>query len=71
MNNCHCRDCFELVYSDDPDALCHDCEESGCEANAETDCQSEGAYGGDSICHACLSWHDGPCKSSEVSNAAQ
>lgn len=31
--DCACRDCFEIVVSDDTDTpdLCSDCEEHGCE----------------------------------------
>jgi hypothetical protein len=42
--HCACRDCFEITIGDD-DALCRECEESGCEANAETECDAPHAYG--------------------------
>lgn len=45
--HCACRDCFEIVVSDDmanPD-FCDDCIEVGCEPDHE--CSSPHAYGGD------------------------
>lgn len=42
--DCPCRDCFEISIDH---ALCSDCEAAGCEPNAETECQSPHAYGGD------------------------
>lgn len=43
--DCRCRDCFELVVSDDEDNpdFCSDCEEAGCEDDEE--CCSPFAYG--------------------------
>lgn len=43
--DCACRDCFEIAIGTAGESFCHDCEEAGCELNAE--CQSEHAYGGD------------------------
>jgi hypothetical protein len=43
---CACRDCFEIAISDKGEpALCHECEEAGCECNAECECSAPGAYG--------------------------
>src|ERR1700742_4248407 len=44
---CACRDCFETAIGELGQALCHDCEEHGCEAGAEAECCSHHAYGGD------------------------
>lgn len=44
--HCACRDCFEIVVSNDmsnPD-MCSECEEAGCEEDAE--CKREDAYEG-------------------------
>ena len=44
---CKCRDCFEIVVSNDmenPD-FCDECEKAGCEENQE--CQRQDAYGCD------------------------
>lgn len=46
-SDCACRDCFDIAISDDiaqPD-LCGDCEEAGCDAEGEEDCQRADAYG--------------------------
>jgi hypothetical protein len=43
---CACRDCMETaITSDGKLALCSDCEDAGCEAGAEQECQSPNAYG--------------------------
>ena len=50
--SCACRDCFEIaIGEDDEPALCHACEEAGCEPNTETECQAPHAYcsGGDEV----------------------
>lgn len=41
---CRCRDCFEVAISSDMDDFdfCLDCEETGCEADAE--CKVDGVY---------------------------
>lgn len=44
---CACRDCFETAIGELGQALCHDCEEHGCEAGAEAECCSPHAYGGE------------------------
>lgn len=41
---CACRDCFETAIGE-PGAMCHECEEAGCEPDSE--CQAPGAYGGE------------------------
>jgi hypothetical protein len=46
--DCACRDCFEIaIGGDDPNdpAMCHACEEAGCELDSE--CCAPDAYGGD------------------------
>jgi hypothetical protein len=43
---CACRDCMELAITDHGEpVLCSDCEEAGCEAGVEQECQSPNAYG--------------------------
>ena len=45
--DCPCRDCFEVSQTDfdgNPQ-LCSDCEESGCSAEGNAECQSPYAYG--------------------------
>ena len=44
--SCACRDCMEIAIttSGEP-ALCSGCQEAGCEAGAEKECQAPGAYG--------------------------
>lgn len=44
---CACRDCFETAIGELGKALCHECDEHGCEAGAEQECCSPNAYGGD------------------------
>lgn len=40
--NCACRDCFEIaISSDDKPALCWECEESGCSAEGDSECDRE------------------------------
>lgn len=38
--DCSCRDCFEIAIADDTKtgAMCHACEEAGCEPDSE--CQA-------------------------------
>ena len=43
--DCACRDCFEIAIGEPRQALCSQCEEAGCEAGAEAECQSPNAYG--------------------------
>jgi hypothetical protein len=45
--DCACRDCFEVAIGKPGVALCHGCEEAGCEACKETECSRPGAYGCD------------------------
>jgi hypothetical protein len=42
---CACRDCFETAIGS-ADALCHECEDAGCEPHAERECSAPNAYGG-------------------------
>lgn len=42
---CACRDCFEIAIGE-VGALCSECDKAGCEADAETECDAPGAYGG-------------------------
>jgi hypothetical protein len=44
-NYCTCRDCFELVVTEDGPELCDDCEQAGCDSNGEHECCAEGTYG--------------------------
>lgn len=47
--SCACRDCFEVAIAsnDETDpAMCSLCEEAGCDASGESECQGEHAYGG-------------------------
>lgn len=48
--NCACRDCFEIAIGKPGSALCHGCEEAGCEAGADCECSAPHAYGGDEGC---------------------
>jgi hypothetical protein len=44
---CPCRDCFEVAIGCDDDNtphLCNSCEESGCDATGESDCDAPHAY---------------------------
>ena len=44
---CACRDCFDVAISDDmahPE-LCGDCEDAGCDADGESECERDDAYG--------------------------
>lgn len=47
--SCGCRDCFEIAITGDDDepALCHGCEDAGCDAEGESECEADHAYGGD------------------------
>jgi len=40
--DCACRDCFEIAIGESGEAMCHGCEEAGCEKGEE--CQSPDAY---------------------------
>lgn len=48
-HDCPCRDCFEIAIGcneyGDPD-LCSECEEHGCDALGDEDCNAPHAYGG-------------------------
>ncbi len=49
-HDCPCRDCFEIAIGENEDgsaSLCNECEEAGCDASGESECDSPGAYGGD------------------------
>lgn len=43
--NCACRDCFEIAigYMDEPN-LCNECDEAGCSADGDAECDAPGAY---------------------------
>lgn len=43
--DCACRDCFEIAIGRYGKALCHECQEAGCKAGVEQECQSPTAYG--------------------------
>jgi hypothetical protein len=45
--DCACRDCFEIAIGVSGEALCSGCEEAGCEAGENQECQAPGAYGAD------------------------
>jgi len=45
--DCACRDCFEIAIGKPGKALCHGCEEHGCEACTESECNRPDAYGCD------------------------
>lgn len=40
--DCPCRDCFEIAIDGD---LCNECEEAGCSAEGDGECESPNAYG--------------------------
>lgn len=42
--DCACRDCFETAIGKAGKALCHACQDAGCEAN-DGECQRDDAYG--------------------------
>lgn len=44
--HCACRDCFEIAIStyDDTPALCHECEDAGCDSEGESECQCDHEY---------------------------
>lgn len=47
-HDCPCRDCFEIAIGEDKDgsdSLCSDCEEAGCDASGQGECESPDAYG--------------------------
>jgi len=61
---CACRDCFEIAIAveDGERALCHECEEAGCEADGSGECSAPHAYcsgegvtvvNGESYCTEC------------------
>lgn len=40
--HCACRDCMEIAIGDDGEpALCHECEEAGCDADSGSECSVE------------------------------
>lgn len=40
--DCACRDCFEVAIGDEGEpALCHACEEAGCDAEGGTECSCD------------------------------
>lgn len=44
--DCACRDCFDVAISSDGEpSLCSECEEHGCDAEGESECESPSAYG--------------------------
>ena len=44
--DCACRDCFEIAIGAPGVAMCHGCEDAGCEAGAEQECEAPHSYGG-------------------------
>lgn len=54
--NCACRDCFEIAIGE-PGALCSECEEAGCEAGTEQECQAPNAYGQGEDEESAPLWH--------------
>lgn len=42
--DCACRDCFEIAIGEPSEALCDACEEAGCEADGESECDAPHAY---------------------------
>lgn len=39
---CACRDCFETAIGDEGEpALCHECEDAGCDCDGEHECSVE------------------------------
>lgn len=46
-HDCPCRDCFEIAIGDDDGApaMCHECQDAGCDGEGE--CCAPGAYGCD------------------------
>lgn len=43
-HDCPCRDCFEIAIGCDDDNnpdLCHECEEAGCDASGESECEAQ------------------------------
>lgn len=44
---CECRDCMEIAMTNDDGTptLCSECEEAGCDAAGESECEAAGAYG--------------------------
>jgi hypothetical protein len=40
--HCACRDCFEIaIAGDEGEALCHECEEAGCDIEGDEECCCE------------------------------
>jgi hypothetical protein len=63
MHPCACRDCFEITAGN-AGSLCWECEEAGCEAGAEEECQRAEAYGMGEECQTCNGsgrFCDAPC----------
>jgi hypothetical protein len=43
--DCACRDCFEIAIGKPGKALCHACQDAGCEPNAgECECEPSDDY---------------------------
>jgi len=53
--DCACRDCFDIAVGE-KGALCGDCEDAGCSADGDEECQRDDAYDftvGDDEFHGC------------------
>ena len=48
--HCACRDCFDVAMDG---GLCHECEEAGCDADGDSECCREDAYGCDCGAYGC------------------
>lgn len=52
-HSCPCRDCFEIAIGtidadDDQPALCHHCDDAGCDPSGESECACDpGCYDDD------------------------
>ncbi len=46
--DCGCRDCFEIAIGDGEPALCHSCEEAGCDVEGGSECEAD--HGHDEDC---------------------
>lgn len=44
---CACRDCMNVAIGKRGEAMCSDCEEHGCDASGNRECESPYAYGGE------------------------
>jgi hypothetical protein len=47
--DCSCRDCFDIAIGKAGKALCHDCDDAGCESD-DGECQRDDAYGLNDAC---------------------